>query len=226
MAGNGPGGPGQVPAAGAAAKETAPKFGGLRGGKKREDGLVPGSAEAAQADRKKDRDRKKRERDARQEPPPLPSASQTMDGPSSTTTGGLGTLPGTPVAPVVPWDASTLQPAVEIFLPAAEELMVNQIASRAAKARLPGDIVKEIEAEAKWSASAKKGLEVSTAQVAAKWLNKAGISAEYQPEVTFLTALGRVLGGHALLLRRLDKLIALANVQPAKPAKPEEEKKP
>lgn len=146
-----------------------------------------------------------------------------MDGTSSTTTGGLGTLPVAPAAPVVPWDASTVQPIVEQFLPAAEKLMANQITRRARKARLPAEIVKEIEADAQWPADAKKALQLNTANVTAKWLNKLGVSAEHEPEIAFLTALSRVAGGHVLLLRRLDKLIALANVQPAKPG--EEKKK-
>jgi hypothetical protein len=73
------------------------------------------------------------------------------------------------------------------------------------------------------AADAKKALQLNTANVTAKWLNKLGVSAEYEPEIAFLTALSRVAGGHVLLLRRLDKLIALANVQPAKPG--EEKKK-
>ena len=217
VAGNGAGRPAQVPPVGPGAKDTAPRFGGFRGGKRREDGLVPGSPEAAEADRKKDRLRKKAER-KQPDPPPLPGITRpAVEGSPSTPGGGLGTLPGTPVQPVLPWDASTVQPIVEQFLPAAEQLMSNQISSRARKARLPAEIVKEIEADAQWPADAKKALQLNTANVTAKWLNKLGVSAEYGPEIAFMTALSRIAGGHVLVLRRLDKLIALANVQPAKP---------
>jgi len=110
-----------------------------------------------------------------------------------------------------------LEPLFEQLLPAVEELSVNQIASRAVKARLPGEIIKEIEADAKWSTPAKKALEIAGPQVAAKWLNRTGISAENQPEVVLGTAVASILAGHVLLLRRLDKLIAVANVPTVKP---------
>jgi len=60
------------------AKVTAPLFGGYRGGRKRKDGLVPGSPEALAADREKDRLRKERQREregAAAEPPPLPGVA-------------------------------------------------------------------------------------------------------------------------------------------------------
>ena len=79
-------------------------------------------------------------------------------------------------------------------------------------------MVREIETDAKWSTPAKKALEIAGPQVAAKWLNKTGISAENQPEVVLGTAVASILAGHVLLLRRLDKLIAVANAPTARPA--------
>src|SRR5581483_9808460 len=67
-----PGDPRNTPHAAA----TAVKHGGLKGGRRRDDGLVPGSKEAVAADRERDAERKRRERDARRgDPPALPSAS-------------------------------------------------------------------------------------------------------------------------------------------------------
>lgn len=40
------------------------RYGGLRGGRKRKDGLIPGSPQAAEADRAKDAERKRRARAA------------------------------------------------------------------------------------------------------------------------------------------------------------------
>jgi hypothetical protein len=131
-------------------------------------------------------------------------------------------VPVPEAVPFLPWQPEALKPLFDQLLPAAEELTVHQITERAAKARLPGDVVHEIEASAKWPGLAKKGLEISAPQVTAKWLNKAGISSEYQPEITFGTALSIILANHVKLLKRLDKLIALANVQ----TKPKEERKP
>ena len=70
----GPGASAAAAAASPAAKVTAPLFGGFRGGRKRKDGLAPGSPEAIEADREKDRVRKERQRSRQVEPPALPAA--------------------------------------------------------------------------------------------------------------------------------------------------------
>jgi hypothetical protein len=110
-----------------------------------------------------------------------------------------------------------LAPLFEQILPAVENLTVEQIASRAREARLPLEIVKEIEADAKWNKPAKKALEIAGPQATAKWLNRIGISSENQAELVCGTALASILAGHALLLRRLNKLIELANIKPGQP---------
>src|SRR5258707_9089158 len=72
-----------APPTAVSAAASAPLFGGNRGGKKRLDGLAPGSPEAIEADRKKDAERKRTRREAVQrvaEPPPLPSAGAPAPG--------------------------------------------------------------------------------------------------------------------------------------------------
>jgi len=216
VAGVGATGPATASSASPGAGETAPLFGGFRGGRKRKDGLAPGSPEALAADREKDRLRKERQRDRQRGPDPAPLPS--VAGAPAAAPGALGADPGLEGAPVLPWEAKMLEPLFEQLLPAVEELSVNQIASRATKARLPVEMVREIETDAKWSTPAKKALEIAGPQVAAKWLNKTGISAENQPEVVLGTAVASILAGHVLLLRRLDKLIAVANAPTARPA--------
>jgi len=203
-----------------AAAATAPLFGGLRGGRPRKDGLIPGSPQAIAADREKDRLRKQRQRDAEfaaREPAALPGA---VAGQPVATPGAVPVDAGVQGPTPVPWDAQMLAPLFEQLLPAVENLSVEQITSRAAKARLPAEIVKEIEGEAKWSKPAKKALEVAGPQATAKWLNRLGISSENQAELVCGTALASILAGHALLLRRLNKLIEVANT-PAKPGQPQ-----
>ena len=112
-----------------------------------------------------------------------------------------------------------LQPLFEQLLPAVEGLTVEQITSRAAKARLPAEIVKEIETEAKWSKPAKKALKIAGPQAAAKWLNRIRHQRREPGRAVCGTALASILAGHALLLRRLNKLIEVANV-PVKPGQP------
>ena len=117
------------------------------------------------------------------------------------------------------WDPATLKPLFDQLIPTVEQVTVHQITTRAAKARLPGALIHAIEDSAKWSAPAKKAIELAGPQVAAKYLNKAGISAENQPELVLATAVASILASHVLLIRRLDKLIVAANVGtgPSKP---------
>ena len=60
-------------------------------------------------------------------------------------------------------------------------------------------------------------MQLNTGNLAARSLNKLHISAEYGPEIAFVTAMARIAGGHVILLKRLDKLIRVANAQPARP---------
>ena len=115
------------------------------------------------------------------------------------------------------WQPEMLKPLFEQLIPTVETMTVAQVTSRAEKARLPGALVKEIEENAAWNEAARKALELAGPQVAAKWMNKTGISAENQPEVVLGTAVAAIVASHVLLLRRLDKLIAVANAPTVKP---------
>ncbi len=81
---------------------------------------------------------------------------------------------------MVPWDPGTLKPLFDQLIPTIENLTVAQITGRAVKAKLPKAVQAEIEKDARWSDPARKAVAVSAPQVAAKWLNKTGISSENQ----------------------------------------------
>lgn len=196
-----------------AAQDSVPSFGGLRGGRPRKDGLIPGSVEALEADRKKDRIRKQRARSRRRDddPSPLPSA-HSSDHPTSSASDrnppiGNLSLGGSSM----PWQPEMLKPLFDQLLPTVEKVTINQIAGRAEVAKLPSAVVREIERDAAWNDVTKKALEMSAPQLAAKYLNKSGVSSDNQPEVVFGTALASIVTSHTLLLRKLDKLIAATN---------------
>lgn len=206
---------------------TAPLFGGYVGGRPRKDGLKPGSPEALAADREKDRLRKARSAAAARasaaaaNPAPLPAAVPGSTPPPAPGVGTGPSLPPAGVAGPLPWEAGTLKPLFDQLIPAVEVLTVRAVTDRADKARLPVAVVKEIERDAAWNEPAKKAIAVAAPQVAAKWLNKSGLSAENQPELVLGTAVAALLVHQNKVLSRLDKLIA-ANTAAAKA----EEKKP
>ncbi len=192
---------------------SVPLFGGYVGGRPRKDGLKPGSPEAKAADLEKDRLRKARKAAAERaaieaaNPQPLPAAVPGSI-PASTVAVGAGLpVPDAP-AVAVPWESAQLKPLFDQLLPAVEALTVRQIVDRAEKAKLPQAVVNAVEKDCAWSEPSRKALAVATPQVAAKWLNKSGISAENQPELVMGTAICAIVVGHTRVLRRLDKLIA------------------
>jgi hypothetical protein len=122
----------------------------------------------------------------------------------------------------VPWQADTLKPLVEKLLTAAEE---GRVAQYAAKCKQLGDmpkLVKEIQDDAQFPAAAKVLLATSLPRLAAKWMNKSGISAEYQDEVACVTAILLIIQHDRKTSAKLDKLIE--QTKPAKaPVKKEEQ---
>ena len=201
---------------GTSAAVSAPLFGGLRGGRKRKDGLPPGSPEAIEADRKKDALRKAKQRAAQQRPDPAPLP-----------VAGAAPAPGGALAPdgallgvegqAIPWEPKMLQPLLKQLVPAIEELTNNKIVAKAELCRIPPDLVKEIKADAKWPDTAKEILELSGAQVGAKWLTKFGVSSENQAEITLGTAIVFLVSNNLLLMRRLTALAAAVNTPVKQP---------
>lgn len=220
MAPAGPGGGAPAPlgvpgGAPVPASVSVPLFGGFRGKQKRRDGLVAGSPEAAAADREKDRQRKQRAREAQRasEPPPLPAYPDGAPPPAgvgapapAAAVPGLGdpALVGAPV----PWDAQTLDPIFRQLIPTIELSLATSLTSRATKAKLPGEVIAEVRKDAAWPAPTKRAVEIAAPRVAAKWLNRSGLSAEYQDEVLLGTAAAAILAQHSMILRKLDKVIA------------------
>ena len=118
-----------------------------------------------------------------------------------------------------------LKPLFDQLIPTVEKLTVHQISEKAVKARLPGELIHEIERDAAWNPVARNALQTGVPQLTAKYLNKTGVSADYQPEIVVGTALASILTGHVMLMRRMDELIRKAN-PPTTPAAPAPEKKP
>jgi hypothetical protein len=195
--------------------------GGNRGGRARKDGLAPGSDAAKEADKKYDRDRKQAAREEAAklaEPPPLPSAVPTGTDTSQATPGpGLNQVPG-PDLPPVAWQPETLSGLVDELIEAAEEGRVESYLRKCTEAGLTGKLAKEIEVDARFPKSAKALLKLAIPRLAAKWLNKTGISAEYQDEIAVLTAVILIVKHEMSVRARFEELIVefkKAKVPPA-----------
>lgn len=91
-------------------------------------------------------------------------------------------------------------------------------------------LIKEIQEDAHFPATAKVLLAVSLPKLAAKWLNTSGISAEYQDELSCLTAVLIIIQHDRKMSAKLDKMIAEHKAgdgkQPPKKETPAPEEKP
>jgi hypothetical protein len=218
------GGPTLKPSAGVHASPPVPPPAVPRGGRPRQDGLTPGSPEAKEADKKRDRERKQ---PARQEaakvvpPPPLPSALAGPAGPGQAPAApGSAATPGQSAAPI-PWRPETLTGLVDELIDAAEENTVADYLARCNEAGLTEKLTKEIVADARFPKLAKTLLKDAIPRLTAKWMNKTGISAEYQDEVSVLTALILIVKHRTSSDARFEELISevkKAKLPPPAPA--------
>lgn len=194
--------PSSRPAASSA--DSAANLAAKHGGKasRRRDGLVPGSPEAIEADRAKDRERKRRKAlELRGEAVPLPSPLVSQP--------GAGELPSpAPDFGAVPWTADLLRPIFEQALPVAEGLAVQNLTEKARAAKLDAALVREVAAGAKIHPLAKQQIIEGGAAVAAKYLNKSGVSSEHADEVRLLGGIVAAFAGYRAVAAKLDELAA------------------
>lgn len=192
----------------------ATQYGGLRGARVRKDGLLPGTEEARQADLAKDRERKRLQREA-VAPPPLPSMAPPPGRSQPPPPDSLGVDPGAAVGPApLAWQPDDLNDIAGELIEAAEEARVVKYVEKARAAKIPEAVVKEIARDARLPAMSKKGLQLSSPRVGAKWLNKIGVDAAHKDEVILAGCLTAILAQGRQLDRRLEQLIQSAKAPP------------
>jgi len=173
----------------------------------------PDTAEGKEERRLADAERKRNERAEKigkvAEPPPLPSATARQANSVLETNGtaepGLAVAPETPL---VPWEPDALSDLVSELLDAAEENRVGNFVGRLQEAGLMPKLITQIEKDSHFPKLAKVMLKRSLPRLAAKWLNKAGISAEHQDELEVVTALLLIVQHDRKSSARIDELIA------------------
>lgn len=102
-------------------------------------------------------------------------------------------------------------------------MTVARLTSKAAKARLPADVLKKVEADARWNPMQKTALVTTGPQVLADAMNEAGISGKFQPLTVFALTVASIVFSQQSKAAELERLIT--DYTGEKP-KPESEKKP
>lgn len=197
-----------------------------RGGRPRKDGLPPGSPQAEAADKKRERERKQLEREATAKvvlPPPLPSAVAPNPGPSPTSPGVPAPATVGPDVPPVPWQPEILSGLIDELIEAAEQSRVEDYLKKCNEAGLMPKLVKEIENDARFPRTAKALLKTSLPRLSAKWLNKTGISAEYQDEISCLSAVILIVKHNSSVDARFDEILLELKKQKTPPPTPKPE---
>ena len=113
----------------------------------------------------------------------------------------------------MPWQPDALKGILDELLQAAEDNRVASYAARCEEAGLMPKLCKEIADDAHFPKAAKVLLQQSLPRLAAKWLNKSGISAEFQDEVSVVTALLLIVQHERKVNERFDKLIELRTAE-------------
>lgn len=96
---------------------------------------------------------------------------------------------------------------VNELLDAAEENRVGNYIALCAEAGLTEKLTREIAKDARFPAVAKALLKDSIPRLAAKWLNRAGISSEWREEISVLTAIILIVKDSAKLRVRFEEII-------------------
>ena len=198
-------------------------FGGKRGGKSRTDGLVPGSAEAKEADRIKDAARKSEQRAAAKaaNPAPLPAATNP-GGPvagdgggyvADSTNGESGIVAGV----IVPWTAKILQRPARLLTRILDRVKKWDIMRRLDKSRLPESVKKEIASDIEWADGAKDDFANALAECASIELNRRGVSAQHSHWVNLALSAGELGLAHITLCERIESAILAAGLKQPDP---------
>ena len=209
-------GPGSGPANSAPAL-----FGGHRGGgKKRTDGLVAGSPEAAEADKKKDRERKNSANTSKRVaplPPALPGAGASAPDPALALVPGAAPVPGA-VAGVplvagvlfVPWSTKLLEKPAKLLTKITDRIRCWSLMKRVRKLGLTPEQEKEIAADLKWKDDVTADFNSALVECATIELNKHRVSGSQNAHWVNLAMCGGEMGMvHLQTLERLEKMVAV-----------------
>lgn len=191
-------------------------FGGNATGRPRQDGFAPGSEEAKAADREKERLKKQRQRakaralnppvlPSRVAPPAPPVAGQTQAPVAPQIVGAVS--PSAPAVDFIAWTPDDFKEIVAELVPTVEQQRVKKLTEKAAKAKLPAELLREVEKDSRWDETTKKTLNLCVPPLAAKYANMSGVSATWKHEGIFALCLIRIMRKDAALHEKLDKLI-------------------
>jgi hypothetical protein len=165
----------RLPVPSSVAAESVPLFGGKRGGKARLDGLVPGSDEAKEADRKKNAERMRlaRERErAEQTPQRLSPVAASAESP------GVQTIPVVDLAggsAIVGWLPEDFKQVAPDTIDVIEQWRIQDKIELAESGKLSPPVVAKIAKDAAFPPASKKSLQGSCPEALAKIFNACNV---------------------------------------------------
>lgn len=149
------------------------------------------------------------------EPPPLPPAALVGTSPAPAGEPGPGAGPAAGAVDFVPWSPDDVVAFTDELIELCETRRVDEFVKLARAGGLPEKLCREIEAEAHYTKQTKAGLKRTVAAVAAKWLNKSGMSSRNKEEVALLFFMVTVKLQGMRLSRDIKAAIAEADAKKA-----------
>jgi len=145
--------------------------------------------------------------------PPVPGSDAPFGSPLVPNTGDPADLFDSARAALVAWAGTDIEPLLKDLIKLLEEWREYAREKRLRLARLPDDLIAEINKETAWEETPKKIICESGSRVLAKLLNKGGISAEYKDEIFLGLAVVMIAGSEIRSSRRIANLVRAANPQ-------------
>lgn len=210
-------------------KATVIPKGGNSGGRPRDDGLVPGSEAAKEADRKKEAERSKRRRAeakladlAAGKAPTLPAVVTNGPGPvppeSSALAGGMVVAP-------LGWLAADFQSIAPHTLDLVEQWRIQSKIELAEEGKLAGPVVAQIGKDAAFPPLAKASLRETSPEFLARVFNACHIPIALKPYISTCPTICYLIVRDMQQTANIRKLIESEHARQA-PVKPVEEKMP
>lgn len=120
---------------------------------------------------------------------------------------------------VVPWQSETIKPLVDELIEACESNRLENFLAKCVEHKLAPKLVKEIEADIRFPKLSKAMLKRSLPRLITKYLNKAGVSAEFQDELECVSAVVMIISHNSKMDAKLEEHFAKFAEQQAAKAK-------
>jgi hypothetical protein len=150
-------------------------------------------------------------------PPPLPAAAPTVESAPLATPVSENAVPASEIAPVISWSEAEVSEIVAELIETLEEWDKADDVKKARAVNIGGKLLDTIEADAGIPKFCKVIWKKYLPKLAVKWLNKSGISGEYDSETAIALSVLYYIYDKSVRSKEIKKLAQPTQAQPVTP---------